>query len=311
MKYLFRTTLSAIAIIVFTGCASKQVLFPEADIVYQSISANDFGEATYKSVGFVNADGSGDKTIELYERPSRPVYSKELEGLIFLEAKNAAHIFGLVGDIAFLSESGKFTVCNKLPNGSFDYSFPISGTKNLLVNTLHSIEIVDIDTCVVVKTLVSPSSEIKFRLISSAHISESGQWVIFAVDWGDKGLEEMARIVLLNTQTNEFQEMPFTGGNPTLSPDGEKITYVGANGIYISDITSKNPTLLISINEAFMLGDGMPYPFWSPDGEWLVYHKCINKSCYRLEDFSIFKVDVSSGEETKIKDGGMFPVWIN
>jgi hypothetical protein len=42
----------------------------------------------------------------------------------------------------------------------------------------------------------------------------------------------------------------------------------------------------------------------------LVYHKCVNQSCEELSDFSIYKINVQSGEEEKIIDNGLFPVWI-
>ncbi len=57
-----------------------------------------------------------------------------------------------------------------------------------------------------------------------------------------------------------------------------------------------------------------PIPSWSPDGEWLVYHKCtvpveIGASCTYAEDYAIFIVNVATGEETLLIEGGLNPYW--
>lgn len=293
------------------GCVTKQVEFPQTDIVYQAIDSHDYGEPTNKIVGFINADGSNDVTIRLQIRPSRPVFSKEDGGLLFLDAKNNTDVFGYAGEPVFLTETGKYKTCD-IPGGGYDYSFAIPDTKDILVNSDHGLVAVDINTCEVVKTFVEPTNETGFLFIASAHISQLGSKIVFAADWGVRGAKNMARIMILDFQTGEINEMSSTGGNPTLSPDDLQLAYMGIDGIYVSDIQSQNKRLLVPIElRPVELAERSPYPFWSPDGKWLVYHKCINNSCYRLEDFSIFKVNVDTGVETKIKDGGMFPIWIN
>jgi Tol biopolymer transport system component len=60
-----------------------------------------------------------------------------------------------------------------------------------------------------------------------------------------------------------------------------------------------------------------PLPVWSPDGEWLAYHKCIldpgpKVDCSEPSDginFSIFVVNVDTGHEKKVIDGGLNPYW--
>ena len=293
------------------GCVTKQVEFPQTNIVYQAIDFLDYGESTNQLVGFINADGSNEVAIRLQIRPSRPVFSKEDGGLLFLDAKNNTDLFGYAGEPVFLAESGKYKTCD-VPGGGYDYSFAIPDSKDILVNSNYGLVAFDMDKCKVVKSFVTINAETNFRLINSAHISQLGSKIVFAVDWGVQGAKNMARIMILDLQTDEISEMPFTGGNPTLSPDDLQLAYMGVDGIYISDIQSPKSRLLVPIElRPVELAERSPYPFWSQDGKWLVYHKCINKSCYRLEDFSIFKVNVETGEETKIKDGGMFPIWVN
>jgi hypothetical protein len=60
-----------------------------------------------------------------------------------------------------------------------------------------------------------------------------------------------------------------------------------------------------------------PIVSWSPDGQWLVYHvyneslkiKQRSRPFSFIQPYSIFKVNVATGNETKIIDGGMYPYW--
>jgi Tol biopolymer transport system component len=50
-------------------------------------------------------------------------------------------------------------------------------------------------------------------------------------------------------------------------------------------------------------------PSWSPDGEWLVYHRCkILRGC-TWENSIIFKVSSNGGGEEIVISGGEFPNW--
>jgi Tol biopolymer transport system component len=104
---------------------------------------------------------------------------------------------------------------------------------------------------------------------------------------------------------------------PSWSPDGNSIAYRGLEGIYITRADATENHLVVEhaiLREPWDFEDWPPFPSWSPDGEWLVYHKCLSitgarDDCTRKEDFAIFKLNVESGEETKIIDGGLNPYW--
>ena len=51
-----------------------------------------------------------------------------------------------------------------------------------------------------------------------------------------------------------------------------------------------------------------PRPRWSPDGKWLIYHRCDGYSCV-VDENAIYKVEISTGKEEKVIDGGAFPDW--
>ncbi len=73
----------------------------------------------------------------------------------------------------------------------------------------------------------------------------------------------------------------------------------------------------VSPEEGRSVEEWPPLPVWSPDGEWLAYHKCIldpgpKVDCSDTSDginFSIFMVNVDTGLEEKVLDGGLNPFW--
>jgi len=83
---------------------------------------------------------------------------------------------------------------------------------------------------------------------------------------------------------------------------GERHADTGLNGIYVVEIASGAARRLVEYYKG--TDDG------KPDGAWLIYHKCKLRSyCQGVEDYSIFKVNVETGVESKVVDGGLFPDW--
>ncbi len=130
---------------------------------------------------------------------------------------------------------------------------------------------------------------------------------------------ELFSIVVFDLATKEYRFID-SGSNPSFSPDGEWVAYTGVDGIYIArNDGTDNRRIVYYENPEFVGGDwisGMDWPTkpaWSPDGNWIVYHKCVinepQSDCMNLEDFVIFKVNVHTGEEVKIIEGGLNPYW--
>jgi hypothetical protein len=127
-------------------------------------------------------------------------------------------------------------------------------------------------------------------------------------------------IVVFDLATKEYRFIDY-GLSPSFSPDGEWVAYSGiTEGIYIARRDgSENQKLVNYENPEFGGGgwftqmDWPPKPVWSPDGNWLVYHKCelegTERSCNRLGYYVIYKVNVHTGEEVKIIEGGLNPYW--
>jgi hypothetical protein len=110
-------------------------------------------------------------------------------------------------------------------------------------------------------------------------------------------------------ETTDVWSVPVTGGDPTLVlrnarfpayfPDGNRIAFVkpdynwGGPVLRIADAQG-NSTKLVEATEA------ITYPMVSPDGTQIAYH----------DGGSIYVVDVSSGESSRVADGG-YAAWLD
>jgi Tol biopolymer transport system component len=131
---------------------------------------------------------------------------------------------------------------------------------------------------------------------------------------------ELFSIVVFDLDTKEYRFID-AGFNPSFSRDGEWVAYTGiTEGIYIARSDGSEKQKLVHYENPEFGGGGWftqmdwpPKPVWSPDGNWLVYHKCelegTERTCNRLGNYVIYKVNVHTGEEVKIIEGGLNPYW--
>jgi len=103
------------------------------------------------------------------------------------------------------------------------------------------------------------------------------------------------------------------------------VAYTGADGIYVVNATGASKSRLIvphqNPDETQPLYRDNPQPSlffppivaWSPDGQWLVYalyREGLGKDAVGSASFyAIYKVNVQTGQETKLIDGGLSPYW--
>jgi hypothetical protein len=260
-------------------------------------------------VGFVNVDGSDNVQIKLDYRPYTPVVSREWGGIVFrFNTGNPPSLDESAGPIYFLKDHGTGRVCSQFDYESF--FFPMPGKNSVLVSLSNWIGLVDIDTCKVVKTLIEFPAEVPWvKYIGSATPSDLGNKVIF-YEFFDSPVQPDV-IYIIDVDTGKIDKVLEGGYNPSLSPDEKRIAYMGSEGIYIANADGTGKKLLVPISISYELYKGLdPHPFWSPDGTTLIYHKCHNTVCKDVTDFSIYKVNVNTGDEVKIVDGGLYPVWI-
>jgi hypothetical protein len=113
------------------------------------------------------------------------------------------------------------------------------------------------------------------------------------------------------------------GDYPAWSRDSQWLAYTGVDGIYITNVLEETePRRVVLYTNPFDENDPTyaggayweipPEVSWSPDGKWLVYHRWegtdYNTGVYPQYN-SIYKLNVETGEEVKILDGGMYPSW--
>lgn len=133
-------------------------------------------------------------------------------------------------------------------------------------------------------------------------------------------------IVLHHTSAGE-ENIVGVGNFPVWSRDGEWLAYTGQDGIYIvQNSPDANPRCLVALvrpepnSKAPVYEPDRykqyypPIASWSPDGEWLLYH-VFNSSPVNTavgewaQYYSVFKVNVKTGETIKVLDGGYSPSW--
>ncbi len=152
--------------------------------------------------------------------------------------------------------------------------------------------------------------------LSGGSLSPNGNKLLFSYVTEAISTSPIYSINKLNIATGEIIELG-VGVNPTWSPSGERIAYLKLDGIYVmaSDGTRKNRVVEhISANSRYpaQFNYFTPIPRWSPDGEWLIYHKCDNNQVeILLEECGIYKVNVDTKAETMLVVGGVFPSWRN
>jgi hypothetical protein len=290
---------------VFGACTLGQThefASPQQEIVYQAIqSGEEDRDATV--IGFINKDGSGSTIVDIGFRAGQPVYSRKMQGLLFhVGNTNPIDIdpYATFGDVVFLTLQGNLRKCKS--NDATWFITPTTDPNIVFVHDREELQLLDIRSCSIVKTLLK-----KNDLIGAASLSESEKYVIFY--YGNTYPNLNTNIFVMSVDSTVPQKVIETALNGSISPDDEKIAFVQKNGIYISNLDGSEQTKLVSLE---LQGEVslFPFPQWSPDGRYLIYHKCQNKECYHLKDFSMYLFDLETMVETKIADNGLFPTWI-
>jgi hypothetical protein len=304
-----------------------EINFPETEIVFQLTTLQDDSGNTDYKVGFVNSDGSG-RSVFIIPRGKRwkgylfnnpksivfPVITDDSQTMIFRTIpfpENSGNlIIYKVGEDAVTCDTERFNlwyfsrpsiISNELILVSvYDFSFPLG--------------FFEIDTC---GLSVSPQeiieSEISYYDIGNGDVTSDFSWIVYS-QWRN-GQNE---IILRNLETEEERYLG-EGIEPVWSPNDNSIAYISSNGISIVDIHGNNMLLVRYQNperggRPAIEGYWPPLVSWSPDSQWLTYHKCTlspreSTWCREVENFSIFRVNVHTGEEFLVVEGGLNPYW--
>ena len=221
------------------------------------------------------------------------------------------HLFGCgwrprydIGYPAYWDQNGEFKKCQNWGNIAWiESAGNENNLKEVLISNVRAILLVDLAKCEDVKVLVDYEKQGNFSVNGILGISYSpdSQELLYGIElYGLAYPKAEYRIMKLNLRTGA-ELMLAEGIHPSWSPDGSQISYVQADGIYIMKADGTQHRLLVKHSFADSRSSMpfhtlQPMPHWSPDGAWLVYHRCEECSCFVSEN-AIYKVEIATGKE--------------
>jgi hypothetical protein len=284
---------------------------PHNEIVYQaSNNYTKIGLPQYQ-LGFIQADGENNQIVEIDRRFDKPVWSINGIFLYGLSDGKADYLgYPAYWDI----DSGRFGICTNLP--FYDL---IQGSENaekpheVIIQHVWEISLFDIIQCKRVKTFVNYSEDPGgFAIAGFSYQSITQELVYGLIENPYK--DRKYYIKKLDIKTGEEVTL-VEGINPVWSPDGKYIAYIGLDGLYVMDASGSDRLQLVkrfffdSKTKAGSPWSPTPIPRWSPDGEWVIYHRCNTEKICTIDEAHIYKIRSRGGPEELILVGGKYPSW--
>jgi Tol biopolymer transport system component len=278
--------------------------FPQKDILFQA----NVGYSN--ALGFMNADGSSIELVPTADRRLvQPVWSTDKNRIYFRTVQRDPGLQTLgYGDVGMLeNESVKATQCGI--NANAWIVFPLQDPDTIIYSNGVELALLDFATCKKGKTILVAHEGVG---ITSFSLSKDRHKIIY----GETKLLDASgktAYTIYMTDLDDVQPKKVTAGiNPTLSPNNQQIAFSRKDGIYLANSDGSDVRRLVRYESSHFpnFEPLPPVPNWSPDGKWLVYHKCgKGLICNVGDEFSLFKYDLDKGVETRLYDGGMFPNW--
>jgi hypothetical protein len=311
-------------IAVLSGCCGRATEpLPDADIVFQA--ATD--DARPYRLGFVQADGTDLQYIEIRPysyfggAPICPVQTSDGDLLVFYGSR------GATDPLSAITSEGHPIKYEDHYSGSGSIVAPVQGSHQAVIaeaytggqakEVKHRIQLLDLDEGLAVQTYLTTTG-VSLNVGSNALHETSLVYQRIRQQEGST-----AELVLLSTETEQETILLNKEGmlsSPAIAPDGLLVAYTAGDGIHIVGVDGEEPRRVVeACVEWTQEGDGSrwwdswpPAASWSPDGQWLIYHRCTlpcSQRCRNVKDYSIFKINLETGEEKLLVEGGLNPYW--
>lgn len=286
--------------------------FPEADIVYKSAHG----------VGFVNADGSNVEHVPLVVKDFRGNVTDWWRPVI--TADNHTLIVKVIDYFYHGAFTPYYLVVwrnNELPVWCIQWGerqqLPLLSLdqRDIFIQTERGLALYKLNSC----GMDDPPIKVYENVFGIP--SPNLQYVAYSNRPGSSPEDD--RFIVIREISSGTEWTIGMGDYPVWSRDSQWLAYVGTDGIYTYSVLAKSePRQVISYPNFFDKRDRTytardywqipPEVSWSPDGKWLVYHKWEGTDVDTGGDAqynAIYKLNIETGEEIKIIDGGMYPSW--
>lgn len=300
-----------LVLVTITGCRSIwHGDIPESEIMYQGAEIRN---SSGHMLGFVQPDGKDNQVLEIKRQFDKAVWSADGNFLYGLSDATGSYMgYPAYWDL----QKGQFGLCKR----DLPYFEQIQGLGNpdnpyeVIVQDAWTILKIDLSTCKKVHTFVDYSDRPDKFAIAGFSFSPTRQELVYGritEPYKNRGYE----ILQVDVKTGKTIRIA-EGINPTWSPEGEYIAFIGLDGLYVLTFDRGGPISSLLVDQPFFnpwVGPSpwtdISIPYWSPDGNWIIYHRCDTTRICHWEDARIYKISTYSGEEETILVGGEFPNW--
>ncbi|MBL8079543.1 MAG: hypothetical protein JNM55_16375 [Anaerolineales bacterium] len=303
-------------------CSKAWNIFPTETRAPYSFPNTDLVFSSNKGIGFVNADGTNLNYFPLTAKLPygmenaawRPVITGDNRTLIVKMSDRFMFVFE--PHILVVWNTGELPVpCLQWQNQQMAYL--TTDQKQIFIATKNGLALYDLNTCgkdtapstiyESISGIPSPNLQYTVRTNRPSVIGDDDRFIVVRKLDGDQ------------------EQTIGVGDYPVWSRDSQQLAYIGRDGIYVYNVLEdskprlvvhyKNPYPYHESNALYEGGDSARVPpeiSWSSDGVWLAYHKWQGTSSSSGNDpayNTIYKLNIKTGEEIKVVDGGMYPNW--
>jgi hypothetical protein len=277
---------------------------PETDIVYTDRNST--------SLGFINADGSGNTLLRFPFEFRMPEASKD--GNFIYGTDDRVLSRSIYWDI----KAHKVYSCNPDQWGAHMQVVGMEDPDHpeyALVDNNQRIILLDIKECKIVQTIIETGTDAIYGISYNADTKQLlyGLQITHLYHDSENRLRGTYEYQLRNFDLVSDENTQIAAGvNPSWSPDGSKISFTGTDGFYVMNADGSNQQILFSYPTEDGLSSFSNYMHWSPDSKWLVYEYCeeTKNPPTTCEKNPIYIISSSGGSPIQIVDDGWFPFWM-